>query len=128
MVAGRRPASFGSVISDVVTDCELGFRLGGELLAVEQFRLEAALKRFGAGVVVAVAASAHALQRAVVGNPFFAARGRVLASSVGVHDEPDHGRRTTRTRRKASLTTSVWRERTSQPTILREQRSSHTAR
>ena len=49
-------APFGVIISDVVADFELGFGQPGKATAVEQFGLEAAPKRFGVGVVVAVAA------------------------------------------------------------------------
>ena len=52
-------ASLGVVISDVLADFEPGFGQAGEAAAVEQFGLEVAPKRFGVGVVVAVAAPVH---------------------------------------------------------------------
>ena len=51
----------GVVLGDVVADFELGFGQAGEAAAVGQFGFEAAPKRFGVGLVVAVAAPAPAL-------------------------------------------------------------------
>jgi hypothetical protein len=65
VVAKGGVAALGVVVGDVVADFKLGFSQTGEATAVEQFGLEAALKRFGVGVVVAAAALAHALLRAV---------------------------------------------------------------
>ena len=78
---------FGTVIGDVVADFEPGFGQPGEAATVEQFGLKAAPKRFGVRVVVAVAAPAHALLRAVLGDQGFKSGGRVLAARVGVHNE-----------------------------------------
>ena len=60
--------SLGVVIGDVVADFEPGFGQAGETAAVEQFGLATAPERFRLRVVVAVATSAHALQRAMFGN------------------------------------------------------------
>ena len=57
----RRGASFGVVVGDVVADFNLGFGQAGEVTAVEQLGFEAAPKRFGVGIVVAVATPALAL-------------------------------------------------------------------
>nr|WP_231402867.1 hypothetical protein [Hymenobacter guriensis] len=54
-VAERRMPPLGVVVGDVVADSELGLGQAGEVAAVEQFGFEAAPKRFGVGVVVAVA-------------------------------------------------------------------------
>ena len=61
VVTERRMTSLGVVISDVVADFQLGFGQPGKAAAVEQLGLETAPKGFGVGVVVAVAAPAHAL-------------------------------------------------------------------
>ena len=120
-------ASFGVVVGNVVADFKLGFGQVGEVTAVEQLGFEAAPKRFGVGVIVAVAQPAIALQRPTAGKQLLKADGRVLAALVGVDNKP--GRGPARARRKASLTRSTGIvSRTSQPTTLREQRSSHTAR
>ena len=120
-------APLGVVIGDVVANFELGFGQPGEGAAIEQFGFEAAPKRFGVGV--AVAAPAHALHGPVFDDHVFEARGRVLAALVGMHEQPGRGRRMARARCSASLTRSSGIvSRTSQPTILREQRSSHTAK
>ena len=68
------------VIGYVVTDFELGFGLSGEAPAIEWFGLEAASKRFGVGVVIAVAAPAHALQCAMFGDQDFEAGRRAGCS------------------------------------------------
>jgi hypothetical protein len=60
--------AFGVVIGNVVADFQLGFSQPREAPPVEQFGLEAALKRFGMGIVVAVAAPAPALLRAAFGD------------------------------------------------------------
>ena len=91
LVAERRMTPFGVVIGDVVADFEPDFGQAGEVAAVEQFGFEAAPKRSGVGVVVAVAASAHALHRAVFCDQVLEAGGRVLAALVGVDDEPGPG-------------------------------------
>jgi len=103
--------------------------LASATTAVQQFSFEAAPKRFSVGVIVTVAALAHALYGPVPGQQVLASGGRVLAALVGVHDEPGRGRRTAKARRSASLTRSSGMvSRTSQPTTLREQRSSRRAR
>ena len=58
-VTERRMPPFGVVVGDVVADFELGFGQAGETAAVEQLGFEAAPKRFGVRVIVAVAAPAH---------------------------------------------------------------------
>jgi hypothetical protein len=55
LVAERRVMSFRVVTGDVVADFLLGFGQASEAAAVEQFGFEAAPKRFGVGVVIAVA-------------------------------------------------------------------------
>ena len=66
VVAEGGVASFGVVVGvvvgDVVADFKLGFGQAGEVTAVERLGFEAAPKRFGVGVIVAVAAPAHALK------------------------------------------------------------------
>jgi len=64
VVTERRMPPLGVVIGDVVADFELGFGQSRKTAAVEQLGLEAAPKRFGVRVIVAVAAPAHALPRA----------------------------------------------------------------
>jgi len=59
--------AFGLVIGHVVADFEPGFGPAGEVAAVEQVGFEAAAKRFGGGVVGAVAAPADARLRAGAG-------------------------------------------------------------
>nr|GFD59484.1 hypothetical protein [Tanacetum cinerariifolium] len=68
VVAECGMASFGIVIGDVVADFKLGFGQAGKGAAVEQFGFEAAPKRFGMRIVVAVAAPAHVLQGPVTGQ------------------------------------------------------------
>jgi len=121
--------SFGVVVGDVVADFEPGFGQAGEAAAVEQFGFEAAPKRFGVGVVVAVAAPAHASLGAMrASKPLKRVAEYWLPWSEGTMS-PAAGRRTTRARRNASLTKSSGMvSRTSQPTTLHEQRSSQTAR
>jgi hypothetical protein len=87
-IAERGMPPLGVVVGDVVADFELGFGQAEEAAVVEQFGFEAAPKRFGVGVVVAVAAPAHALLRAVFGNQGFESGSRVLAALIGVHNEP----------------------------------------
>jgi hypothetical protein len=129
LVAERRVTSFGVVVGDVVADFQLGFGQAGEAAAVEQFGVEAAPKRFGVGIVIAVARclmlctapcwASKSLNRVAV---YWLPWSEWMTSPAG-------GRRTTRARRSASLTiSSGMMSRTSQPTILREQRSSHTAK
>ena len=90
-IAERRMPPLSVIMGDMVADFELGLDQSRGAAAVEQFGFEAASKRFGGGVVVAVAASAHALQRAVFCDQVFEAGGRVLAALVGVDDEPGRG-------------------------------------
>lgn len=81
------------------------------------------------GIIVAVAAPAHALQCAVLGDEGFEAGNRVLAALVGVHDGSSRG--TAHDQGPAqglADKSSVIVSRMSQPTILREQQFSHTAR
>ena len=127
MVSEGGVPAFGIVMGDVVADLEPSFGQAEKAAAIEQFGLEAAPKRFGVGVIVAVAQPAIALQRPTAGKQLLKADGRVLAALVGVDNKP--GRGPARARRKASLTRSTGIvSRTSQPTTLREQRSSHTAK
>ena len=63
-----RVATLGIIMSVVTTDFELGLGQTGEATAVEQFAFEPALKEFSGGIVIAVAAPAHALLRAVFGG------------------------------------------------------------
>ena len=90
-VAGCRMTSFGVLIGDVVAGFQPSFGQTGEAAAVKQFRFEAAPKRFGVGVVVAVAAPAHALHSAVPGEQVLEPRGRVLAALVGLNSGPGRG-------------------------------------
>ena len=59
--------------------------------AVKQLGLEAALKGFGVGIIVAVAAPAHALPRPGAGEQLLKAGSRVLAALVRMDDEPRPG-------------------------------------
>jgi hypothetical protein len=96
-------AAFGVVIGDVVADFEPGFGQSRKAAAVEQFGFKAAPKRFGVGVVVTVAAPAHALPGTVFGEP--AALKRVAVYWLPWSEctmSPAGGRRTTRARRRAS--------------------------
>lgn len=67
----------------MVADFELGFGQTGEEAAVEQLGFEAAPEGFGVGVVIAVAALAHAGHGPVPGQHELKASGRVLAALVG---------------------------------------------
>ena len=83
-------ASFGIVAADVMTDFGLDPDQSGEAAAIEQFRLEAAPKRFGVGrirqgVVVAVAVPAHALQRTMFGDQVFDAGGCGRPSRMSIN-------------------------------------------
>lgn len=120
---------FSIIIGDVVADSKLRFCQARETAPIEQLGLEAASKRFGMGIIVAVTPPAHALHGRVPDQQILESRGRVLAALVGVHDSPAGGRCTSRARRSASLTRSSGIiSLTSQPKILREHRSSYTAR
>jgi hypothetical protein len=57
--------SFRVVVGDVVADFEFGFGQAWEAATVEYLGFEAAPKRFGVRIIVAVAAPAHALPRGV---------------------------------------------------------------
>ena len=58
----------GVVVGDVVANFEPGFGQTRKVPAIESFVFEAAPKRFGVGVIVAVAALAHALPGPVAGH------------------------------------------------------------
>jgi len=90
-----------------VADVARGFGQAGEAAAVGQLGVAAAPKRFGGGVVVAVAAPAPALLGPVAGKQLLKAGGRGLAAPVRMHDEPGRGRRRARARRRASLTRTL---------------------
>ena len=75
---GGVPA-FGIVMGDVVADLEPGFGQAEKGAAIEQFGLEAAPKRFGVGVILAVAQPAIALQRPAASEQLLKADSRVLA-------------------------------------------------
>ena len=87
-------------IGDVVADFEPAFFQARKVAAIKQFGFEAAPKRFGVSVIVAVAASVYALPNPIAGKQLLEAGSRVLAALVGVPDEP--GREPAH--RRASLT------------------------
>ena len=72
---------FGAIVGYVVTDFKLGFGQAREAVAVVQFGFEAAPERFGVCVVVAIPASAHALQRAVLRQQVLEMGGGILSWS-----------------------------------------------
>lgn len=81
-------AALDVVKSPVEAELRRGFGQAGKATAVGQFGLEAFLKGPGAGVVVAVAAPAHAGHGPVAGEQGFETGGRELAALVGMHNEP----------------------------------------
>lgn len=62
-----------------------------EAAAVKQFGFKAVSKRLGVGIIIAVAASTHALLRTVASEQGLEAGGRVLTALVGVHNESGRG-------------------------------------
>jgi hypothetical protein len=75
----------------VLADFELGLSKSGKAAAIEQLGYEAAPKRFGVDIVVAVAPPAHTLQRVVFCDQGFEAGDGVLAAQVGMDDKPRRG-------------------------------------
>ena len=61
-------AAFGVGIGDVEADFVPGLRQAGKAATLKQFGIETAPKPFSAGIIVAIAAPAHALPRPVAGQ------------------------------------------------------------
>ena len=72
-------------------DGRLGLGAGGELAAMHQLALQAAPEAFHDGVVVAVASAAHAGLDAGSGEPLPIRLAGVLATAIGVMDQPAGG-------------------------------------
>ena len=92
-VVGRAIVEDGLAALDVVAcpveaDLKRGFGQARKATVVGQFGLEAVPKGPGAGIVVAVAAPAHAGHGPVAGEQGFETGGRELAALVGMHNEP----------------------------------------
>ena len=79
------------VIGDAVVNFRPRFGQAGKAAAVEQLGFEAAPKRFGVGVIAAVAAPAPALRGSVAGPQGLAVGGRILASLAGMNHGPGWG-------------------------------------
>ena len=80
---GRMPA-LGVVIGETMADFQPRFREIAEAAAGEQFGFEAAPKRFSVGVILAVAAAAHALHGLVTSYYGLKVGGRTLTTLVGM--------------------------------------------
>ena len=116
LIIEGKVAALGVVVGHVVANFKLGFGQVREAAAVEQFDLEAALKRVGVGIVVTAAASA----RLMLGIALY----RLLWPECTI--SPAGWLRTVKARRKSFLMRfSGIVSGTSQPTTLREQQSSH---
>ena len=91
VVAEGGMAPLSVAIGDVVIDFEPRFSQAGKAAAIEQIGFEAATKRFGAGIIVAVTAPTHTLQGSVAGQQGLAVGGRILTALVGMNHEPGRG-------------------------------------
>jgi hypothetical protein len=76
------------VVGYVLGQFQPGFFQAGEAAAVEQFGFEPAPERLGLGLVVAVAAPAHALRGPVLSKQVAEAGSGVVAALIGGHDQP----------------------------------------
>jgi hypothetical protein len=127
-------AAFGVVVSDVMADFEPGFSMSTKASVVEQFNFQQTPKGFGMRVVVAVALPGTTEPSPARQGPMRASKSLKWVNAYWLPwsectIRPAAGWRTASAGRRASLTrASDIVSRNSQPTTLREQRSSHVAK
>jgi hypothetical protein len=118
----RRP------VFDVVEDGAAGVVSGWPGATVDESGFQRGHEALGLGVVVGVAAAAHALEDAGVAQRATDRPARAVTAAVGVVDEVSGGLAAPEAISTASTTSAAWRSsRIDQPTIPREQASTTTA-